>query len=69
MAVKRKTIEELLAIWSQQPGAVVSDAERAFIRDMRWAAQHRVGYGWMQQVIDWEWQYKNASASGGEKHG
>lgn len=45
-----------MAEWLSQPGAFVTDAEREFIRDMRKAATHGVGYGWMQQVVEWEWQ-------------
>lgn len=56
MSKKPKTVEEILAIWEKQPGARVSIAEREFIRDMRHAASKGVGYGWMKQVIEWEWQ-------------
>lgn len=55
VAKKGQTVEQILAIWEKQPGARVSNAERQFIRDMRKAAENRVGYGWMKQVIDWEW--------------
>jgi hypothetical protein len=61
-AKKPKTVEEILAIWEKQPGARVSNAERQFIRDMRKAADNRVGYGWMKQVIDWEWRCKYPEA-------
>lgn len=52
---KRQSVEEILDIWEKQPGAVVSGAERQFIQDMRKAAMCGVGYGWMKQIIDWEW--------------
>lgn len=53
--VKPKTVEQILDIWALQPGARVSGAERQFIDDMRKAAMCGVGYGWMKQIIDWEW--------------
>jgi hypothetical protein len=49
------TLEERLAEWEKQPGAVVSPAEKAFIRHMRLAADNGVGYGFMMQMIVWEW--------------
>ena len=55
VAKKGQTVEQILAIWERQPGARVSTAERVFIEDMREAAKDGVGYGWMKQVIDWEW--------------
>lgn len=56
---KPKTVEQILEIWSKQPGAVVSSAEREFITYMRLCASRGVGYGWMKQIIDWEWQATN----------
>lgn len=50
------TLEERLEEWAKQPGAVVSAAERLFIRDFRRARKQGVGYGWMLQIIEWEWQ-------------
>lgn len=50
------TVEEILAQWQKQPGAVVTPAERQFIADMRKAAAAGVGYGWMRQVVGWEWK-------------
>jgi hypothetical protein len=62
-------LEQRLEQWLKQPGTVVTDAERQFIRDMRWAAEHGVGYGWMQQIIEWEWQSKDPiGAWGPERH-
>jgi len=34
----------------------ISVSDRQFIADMRKAAADAVGYGFMQQVIEWEWQ-------------
>lgn len=51
------SVEERLELWLQQPNTFVTEAERNFIRDMRTAAAQGVGYGWMKQVIDWEWDY------------
>lgn len=58
------SVEENLATWLKQPGAFVTPAEQAFISDMRKAAAAGVGYGWMQQVIEWEWQSKGPGAWG-----
>ena len=66
------TVEERLAEWEKQPGAKVSQAERNFIDDLRHYAAQGVGYGWMQQVIEWEWQAKDPTGAFGpeyfEKH-
>ena len=50
------TLEERLAQFLRQPGSVLTADELAFIEDMRVARAAGVGYGWMQQVIEWEWQ-------------
>lgn len=51
-----ETVEEHLAEWAKQaPTCFVTPAERAFIADMRRAAASGVGYGWMQQMIEVEW--------------
>lgn len=42
--------------------------ERGFIWEMRRSAAHGVGYGWMQQVIEWEWQSTGTGAWGPELH-
>lgn len=61
------TLEEKLGEWEKQgPTAVVWPAERQFIDDMRKAAAAGIGYGWMQQVIEWEWQSKGPGAFGPE---
>lgn len=60
------TVEQKLAEWLKQPGTVVTPAERAFIRMMRDAARDGVGYGWMQQIIEWEWQAVGVGAWGPE---
>lgn len=61
-----RTLEQRLAEWASQPGAVVTAPERTFIALMRNAAASGVGYGWMQQVIEWEWQSKGLGALGPE---
>lgn len=68
MAAKNgQTVEQILAIWEKQPGARVSIAEREFIRDMRHAVSKGVGYGWMKQIIQWEWNATHPdSAPSGE---
>lgn len=65
---ERQTVEQRLEAWRQQPGAVVTDAEWDFIAAMRRHAERGVGYGWMQQVIEWEWQSKGPGALGPEYH-
>lgn len=60
------TVEDRLAEWLKQPGAVVTAAQRQFIDDMRRARAAGVGYGWMQQVIEWEWQARGTGAFGPE---
>lgn len=63
------TIETKLAAWAAQPGAGrTSSAEWEFIADMRRARDHGVGYGWMQQVIEWEWQAKQPGGSWGPEY-
>jgi hypothetical protein len=60
------TVEEKLEEWLKQPGTFVTSAEREFIDDMRTARERGVGYGWMQQVIEWEWQSKSVGSWGPE---
>lgn len=61
-----KTVEQRLADFLIQPGARVSNSELRFIADMRVAAREGVGYGFMQQVIEWEWQNTGVGAFGPE---
>ena len=56
MKKRAKTVEQILVEWEKQPGAVVSPDEWQFIADMRKARSVGVGYGWMLQVIEWEWK-------------
>lgn len=63
------TVEERMREWLKQPGTAVMPGETQFIVDMRKAALHGVGYGWMQQVIEWEWQSKAEGAWGPEYFG
>lgn len=61
------TVEDHLARWAlQDPTCIVTAAERAFIEDMRHYAAQGVGYGWMQQIVEWEWQSKGPGAWGPE---
>lgn len=64
VSTPRKTVDDILNEWMKQPGAVVTPQERQFIEDMRKHAANGVGYGWMQQVIEWEWQAKTGHAWG-----
>lgn len=50
-------VEDRLAVWLQQPGTTITPAEREFLTDMRKASRAGVGYGWMQQIIEWEWRH------------
>jgi len=59
------TLEERLEQWLRQPGTCVTREERTFIEDMRKARAAGVGYGWMQQIIEWEWQSKDPKAAWG----
>lgn len=70
------TLEEKLAKHAAQASAVLGRtipsgdvAEWQFIADMRNARAHGVGFGWMQQVIEWEWQAKTPGAWGPEYFG
>jgi hypothetical protein len=69
MGEKALTIEQRLVEWAKQPGAVVLPLEREFIEQMRDFAKLGCGYGWMQQVIEWEWQSKGLGAWGPEYFG
>lgn len=62
------SVEDKLAEWLKQPNTVVTSAERLFIEHMREAAKHGVGYGWMQQVIEWEWQAKTGGGAFGPEY-
>lgn len=44
----------------------VSDADKLFIANMRHAAKNGVGYGFMQQITEWEWQDNGDYAWGPE---
>lgn len=63
-----RTLEQRIAQWAQQPGAFVTVIEWSFIAAMRDFARRGVGYGWMQQVIEWEWQSKGSGSWGPESH-
>lgn len=64
MTEPKLTLEDRLNEWASQPGAIVTEAEVQFIEDMRKAAAANVGYGWMQQIIEWEWMSKGEGAWG-----
>jgi len=53
--IKPPTIEEFLSEFLKRPGAFITPAELIFIANMREAAKQGVGYGWMKQFIDLEW--------------
>ncbi len=62
------TLEDKIAKYLEQPGAFITAAELKFIDAMREAAKNGVGYGWMQQHIEWEWQDKTAGPSWGPEY-
>jgi hypothetical protein len=59
------TLEERLDQFLKQPGTSITHEELGFIAHMRECASHGVGYGWMQQVIEWEWQSKDPHGAWG----
>lgn len=64
-----KTVEQRLQQWaSQAPGLRVAPAEQQFIADMRKARAAGVGFGWMQQVIEWEWNAVSATGGWGPEY-
>ena len=60
------SLETKMQEWLKQPGTFVTDPELQFVEDMRKAASAGVGYGWMQQIIEWEWQSKGSGSWGPE---
>lgn len=62
------TLEDRIKEWLKQPGTAVMPGESQFIADMRKAARHGVGYGWMQQVAEWEWQSKFPAGAWGPEY-
>jgi len=63
------SIEKKLQKFLKQPGAMpMTSHEHRFILDMRTAASNGVGYGWMQQIIEWEWQEKAPGMSFGPEY-
>ena len=68
MKKRPPTVEEHLAAWQAQcrrqdgPPPAVSPEELEFIAAMRRAADSRVGFGFMQQMIEVEWNHR---ANGG----
>ena len=58
--MKRRTdydrLPTRLKEWLRQPGAKLTATEAEFIQSARSFAAEGVGYGWMQSVIEMEWQ-------------
>lgn len=52
--------------WLKLPGARLLPREIEFIARMRESAATGVGYGFMQQVIEWEWQDRAIGSHGPE---
>lgn len=52
--------------WLAQPGCQITSAEVEFLEAVRAFAARGVGYGFMQQIIEWEWQDKGIGAWGPE---
>lgn len=52
------------AILNASPYTRITPQGESFLRAVR---EHKeLGYGWMQQVIEWEWQHKSPGAWGPE---
>jgi hypothetical protein len=63
------TVEEHLAAWAaQSPTCVVTSAERQFIADMRKAWSNDVGFGWMQSIIEVEWNARLGAHGWGPRY-
>ena len=52
---KAPTVEEMMA----EHGVRLSPAEREFIAAMRYARDQGVGFGFMQQATEWEWNHRD----------
>jgi len=48
---------------SAQP--LYTAAERRFVEAMNAAADDGVGFGWMQQVAEWEWRHRHGPGAWG----
>ena len=67
--IKAKTLEQRLSEWAFHPDRIdtfITPNEKWFIAQMRAAASNGVGYGWMQQIIEWEWLSTGIGAWGPE---
>ena len=51
------TAEQRLREWAKQPETAVSPAEWQFLAAVQQYAGRGVGFGFMAQVIEWEWQH------------
>lgn len=51
MAMPKKLIA-----FAEQPGSVLSDADREFAEAVDRLSRRGVGFGFMQQVCEWAWQ-------------
>lgn len=52
--MKNNGIPAKAVAWATQPGAVITPDEKAFISLVHHFAALGVGYGWMQQQIEWD---------------
>lgn len=52
----QKPLPMKLQKWLEQPGSVLTTGDRAFVEEVRTYARLGVGFGFMQQVIEWVWQ-------------
>ena len=59
-----RTPEQRIDEWAKQPGAVRMPGTTEFLACVRQYAH--IGYGHMQQLIEWEWQSKAPGAWGPE---
>ena len=54
---KYLSVEDRLAVWASQGPYRITDEQITFIAAMRIARTSGVGYGWMRQIIGWEWEH------------
>jgi len=63
------TVEEYLQKWmSQHPSFQVTPEELQFVEAVRKAKAGEVGYGWMQDIIEVEWQHVQPGGAWGPNY-
>lgn len=63
------SVEEHLAAWAKQATSCeVTLAEWGFVADMRKAFRAGVGFGWMQSIVEVEWNAKHGPHAWGPRY-